>query len=256
MEVYAYGTSRSLMRCVRDEAIWRYEMSGQSPKNIQHLDAYIIEKAETNEPVGYVRHATEPWDTGLVTFDYELKPGVSWLAVSPSVARYLWKRGEELMQSQRQKRTTAWGFWLGSEHPVYNALKEHLPRVRAPYAWYTRIPDLPGFLRLIAPVLEKRLAASIAVGHTGKLRMNRSKTMLTLTFEQGKLVSVDEEKRNPTDYGDMELPGLLIHQLIFGYRSFDELRAAFPDVYAEKDAARVIIEILFPKQYARIIPVA
>ena len=35
----------------------------------------------------------------------------------------------------------------------------NLPRIRKPYAWYLRVPDIAGFLDTITPVLEQRLAA-------------------------------------------------------------------------------------------------
>ena len=52
------------------------------------------------------------------------------------------------------------------------------------------------------------------------------------------------------DYGDdppAGCPPLVFLQLLFGYRSLAELRAIFPDVYAEPEAA-LLIDILFPKQ--------
>ena len=39
-------------------------------------------------------------------------------------------------------------------------------------------------------------------------------------------------------------------QLMFGHRSFEELRAFFPDVWAEDHEAR-LLEMLFPKQLSR-----
>lgn len=41
-------------------------------------------------------------------------------------------------------------------------------------------------------------------------------------------------------------PPLVFTQLLLGYRSLAELRAIFPDVYAEPEAA-LLIDILFPK---------
>ena len=34
--------------------------------------------------------------------------------------------------------------------------------IEPPYAWYVRVPDLPRFIRRIAPALERRLAESSA----------------------------------------------------------------------------------------------
>jgi hypothetical protein len=56
---------------------------------------------------------------------------------------------------------------LGAEHPVYDFFPECWPVVRKPGAWYLRVADLPAFVRLIGPALEKRLACSTMAGYTG-----------------------------------------------------------------------------------------
>ncbi len=61
---------------------------------MERLEFRILERPGTNEPVGYFTHPWYDWDTGLVANHYELKPGVSWLEATPSVARYLWQTGE------------------------------------------------------------------------------------------------------------------------------------------------------------------
>ena len=40
-------------------------------------------------------------------------------------------------------------------------------RLLRAYAYYLRVPDLPAFMRRIGPVLEKRLAESVAIGYSG-----------------------------------------------------------------------------------------
>jgi hypothetical protein len=168
------------------------------------------------------------------------------------VVRYLWNTGKAYAERE-DKSCTAFIFWLGAEHPVYQAFAGRLPASRNPYAWYIRVTDVPGFIRHIAPALEKRLAGSIAAGHTGKIRINRYSSMLALILEHGKLTGVDDEPRNPTDYGDLGLPGSIILQLIFGRSSFEELRAAFPDTTSYSDEAQILIDILFPKKHSNLL---
>ena len=50
------------------------------------------------------------------------------------------------------------------------------------------------------------------------------------------------------DQGSAAFPGLTFLQLLFGYRTLDELQAAFTDCWVEDDDARALIEALFPKQ--------
>lgn len=65
--------------------------------------------------------------------------------MSPSVLRYLRATGEEYAARDGgdfgQLRLA-----LGAEHPAYEALADRLPNSNPPYAWYLRVPDLPGFL--------------------------------------------------------------------------------------------------------------
>ena len=62
MEVYAHSNQRRLLTCVRDEAIWHYDLTGQSEKNVDRLEFRILERPEANEPVGYFTHPWYGWD--------------------------------------------------------------------------------------------------------------------------------------------------------------------------------------------------
>lgn len=247
--VYTHAGSRQLVRTVRDEALWRYELTGKSERNVNRSVFKIIETAG-GEPVGYVSHPWFNWDWGIPLFEYELKPDVSWLAVTPSAARYLLATSKEyaLRDGQPLENKTAVPFWHGSSHPVYEVWREKLPRIRQTYAWYVRVPNLPGFIRQIAPALEKRLAESLIPGFSGSLRLNLYKTGLKLTFENGKLTESAAYKPQPGEMGEVGLPDLTVLQLVFGYRSLDELKAAYADCYWDTDEARYLVSVLFPKK--------
>ena len=253
-EVYEQTQNRYPIVCQRTPEIWEFELDGRSENHIGHIETRIITD-ENGERVGYLGH--HPWLSGkwLSAVAYELKPGVSWLAVTPSVVRYLWATGQEYAKRE-QKSCQAFSFSLGAEHPAYDAFAGRLPDVQEPYAWYIRVPNMTGFLRHIAPALEKRLENSIAVRHSGKLRINRYSHMLVLTFESGKLTGVEKESRKATDYGDLGLPELTFLQLIFGRSSIEELHAAFPDVYYEDDEAVILMNILFPKKHSNVLGIA
>jgi len=255
--VYVHAGSRQLVRSARDAAVWRYELNGKSERNINRNVFRIIENA-SGEPVGYVSHPWFNWDWGIPLFEYELKPGVSWLAVTPSVARYILATSREyaLRDSQPLENKTAVPFWHGSSHPVYEVWREKLPRIRPTYAWYVRVPNLPGFLCHIAPALEKRLAESLIPGFSGSLRLNLYKTEVKLTFENGKLTESTSYKPQPNEMGEIGLPDLTVLQLVFGYRSLDELKAAYADCYWDTDEARLLVTTLFPKKPSSVMGVA
>ena len=261
MELYNQGARRSLVSCVRDAELWRYEISGRSPQNVNRSQVRVIETgsgARGGEPVGYLAHPPYAWGAMMAATGYELKPGLSYAAVTPSVLRYLQHTGESYPAEQGEKHEfSSFGLWLGAEHPVYQVIQDKLPRVRPPYAWYLRVPDLPAFLRHIRPVLEERLASSALSGHTGELKISFYRSGLWLTFQAGQLLQVQSWKPTPQGHsGDAGFPGLAFLQLCFGYRHFEELRYAFADCWVDNDTARALLEILFPKQASNVWPVS
>jgi hypothetical protein len=257
MSVYAHACQRRLVTCVRTEEIWRYELEGQSRKNVSRQEIRIIERSGTKETVGYLVHPWYDWDTGLVASHYELKPGISWLEVTPTVARHLWQTGGSFAERDGKPEVrSAYGFWFGSEHPAYDIFRERLPRIREPYAWYVRVADLPGFLRLIRPVLEERLARSSIPGYQGEAKISFFRSGLRLVFEAGKLITIENWKPVPGVANNAWFPDLTFLQLVFGYRTFDDLKKSYADCGWKDDEARVLLSSLFPRQSSSVMMVA
>ena len=194
----------------------------------------------------------------MAATSYEVKQGISWAAVTPTVIRYLQSTGEASpTEDGKDKKFEAFGFWLGGEHPVYQVIPDRLPRIRHPYAWYLRVPDLPGFIKLISPEIEKRLMDSLLVGHSGELKITFYGTGIRLGFEKGRLVEIEEWKPEPTlNSGDAGFPESTFLQLLFGYRDLSELKYAFADCWVKEDQIAVLLDILFPKKASRVWPVS
>ena len=94
-------------------------------------------------------------------------------------------------------------------------------------------------------------------GHSGELKITFYQDGLRLKFEQGRLVEVDAWTPAPMGHsGDAAFPGLTFLQLLFGYREVEELGYAFADCRADNDAARALLDVLFPKQASNLWPVA
>lgn len=254
-ETYEYGARRSLISCQRDMDMWQYELSGHSENSINGRALQIIERTEDKEPVGFLAHPRMMWGQSIVATHYELKAGFSWLEVTQSVIRYLYKTGKEY-EKTGEETCQAFTFALGVEHPVFEAAQDRLPRKYDAYAYYVRVPDLPRFLRRIKPALENRLASSIAVGHTGELKISFYRHGLKFVFESGKIIEILPWDPAPHSHsGDANFPGLTFLQLLFGYRSLEELIHAYPDVTHPRDTARVLINTLFPKQASHVWPI-
>jgi hypothetical protein len=137
-DLYESSQVRYAVSCLRTPVIWQYELDGPSQNSLARRKMLVIED-DNGERIGYLFHNFETYGGGLWALAYELIPGVSWLAVTPSVVRYLWKTGDILAKEQEKQRTS-FGFHLGAEHPVYEALGKQLPAERRPYAWYLRVP--------------------------------------------------------------------------------------------------------------------
>jgi hypothetical protein len=254
VKLYQMSIQQQAIACVRPETLWHYELNGKSEKNVNRRELRVIETA-AGEPVGFLAHANGLWGPTLVVTAFELKPDVSWVAVSPSVLRYLKVEGEAYAARDGGEPFDAFGFWLGIDHPVYQAIPERLPRVRDPYAWYVRVPDVPDFIRHIAPALERRLAESVSAGHTGEVKISFYRSGLRLVLEHGRLADVEPWMPMPRAGGEAAFPDLTFLQLLFGYRSFDELRHAFADCWVETDEARALLQAMFPKQASNVWPV-
>jgi len=238
-----------LITCVRDESIWRYELIGQSPDSAERSEVCILERPGAGEPVGYFVHPWYDWDFGLSAKYFELKPGVSWLEATPVVARYLWQMGETYAKRDGKPAVrTVYSFWLGSQHPAYDIFRDRLPRIRDPYAWYLRVPDLPAFLKVIAPALERHVASSAIVGYTGEMKLSFYRSGLRLVLDKGRLGTIESWKPCHEDQGDAMFPDLSFLQLVFGYRSLEELEQSYADCFYKDDERRVLLNTLFPKK--------
>ena len=244
---------RNMIVCERTPEIFHYELGRQE---IEHAFAQtcVIED-NTGELVGYLKHLCFVSNGSIASILYELKSGVSWLDVTPSVVRYLWQTGQAYAQRD-SKACVSFGFALGEGHPVYEAIKDRLPEVRGSYAWYVRVPDLPGFLNHIKPVLEKRLAESIAPGHGREIKISFYRGGLRFVIEHGHIRTIEAWKPAPNDEGDIAFPNLTFLQMVFGYRSYEELHYAFPDCWCDHEDVRVLINALFPRKASNIYPIA
>lgn len=213
------------------------------------MKLWIIETPE-GKPVGYLGHPRKLWGAEMGAREYELAAGVSWAAVTPSAIRFLAAKGGEYA-ARTSGQLSGFTLFLGARHPAYEAAAYLLPTHHEPYAWYLRMADLPGFLRRIAPVLEDRLQGSVAAGHSGDVKLSFYRDGVRLVFEEGRLTEVAPWIPTPEDAGSAAFPGLTFLQLLFGYRTLDELRYAFADC-AAREEARPLLAVLFPERASNV----
>ncbi len=182
--VIRLGCQRSLVACTRDEAIWMDELIRERVIRASMRHEIRIIETISGEQVGFIAHPTFTWGDTMAVVKYEITPGFTWREVTPSVIRYLERVYNQLdpEHGDEKKPFGAFGFWFGEDHPVYQVIPDSLPRVRKPYAWFLRVVDVPGFLRLVAPELEKRLSCSPMQGIPVKSRSLFIKTGCELSW--------------------------------------------------------------------------
>jgi hypothetical protein len=88
------------------------------------------------------------------------------------------------------------------------------------------------------------------------LRLSFYRDGVKLSFERGRLKEVGSYLPENTADGDAFFPDLSFLQILFGYRSFAELRATFADCSARNDHGRALVPILFPRRVSNVWPLA
>jgi hypothetical protein len=256
MNLYQRRCTGNLVTTQIDAERWRYDLNGHSPESVQKLHVNCL-LDQAGHVIGYFTISALPWGGHLTLWELEVAEGISLRAALPVVTRAL-KAQAEAYQSNigsQPKPLTGLRFALGLENPAYEAFEAKLGPFQPPYAWYVRVPDLPGFIRHITPVLEKRLAASVMAGFSGELKITFYRHGLCLTFTAGRLTEVATwtPPESNQQWDGAGFSGLTFLQLLFGYRSLAELRYAFPDCWADEEPT-LLLNALFPKQSSLVFP--
>ena len=246
MAMYGQAMARSAIASVRSEALWRFAMEGRSEGSGASAHYRVVEPAGGGSPVGLVIHPRKLWGAALGVRLVEIVPGAPVLAVAPSLLRSLDATGAAYADREGKAFETI-VFELGEGHPLYATIPLRLPEAGRPYAWFIRVPDLPAFVRRIAPALETRLAASPQAGYTGELTISRFRDGVRLRFQAGR-IAVEAWTPQRAEDGDAAFPELSFLPLLFGFRSLEEILHAYPDSTAPGDEARALLPILFPKR--------
>lgn len=257
LALYNQRRSASLVWFETSEEYWRFHIAVWDDPAVADRDVTLVGPfgrmhmiVDASERVcGSVWLAAKRWSNTFTVFALQLYPQVNWQAAMPCLLRAFREYGQQApIVPPNTKPFNEIRFNLGRAHPAYTVLGESLaPRFEPPYAWYLRVADTPAFVRHVAPVLEQRLAASILSGYSGELKLDFYRGGLRLQIAQGKLSAV-EPWRTPAydDQSNAGCPAPIFLQLLFGYRSLAELRATFPDVWANQEAA-LLMDVLFPK---------
>jgi hypothetical protein len=254
MAAYNRGRMRSLVHAVWNKQLWRYELTGKRPYNIDRREIYIIEDQKAQQ-VGFIGVPVIKWGNNSTLTVYELGPGFSWASVTPSVIRFLWNEGEKLAKAQNQPHEK-FGFFLGASHPAYEVCASNLPQTHKPYAFYLRVPNLVDFLQEISPALENHLAKSAFDLFTGKVVLSFYRRGLVMEIKNGHIEEIRKIEGEALENATARFPDLSFLQLLFGYRSMAELDDAHADCYAKNPESQHLLDAIFPKKPSEVWPIS
>ncbi len=113
------------------------------------------------------------------------------------------------------------------------------------YGWQVKVYDRARLLRALAPVLERRLAASPFRNLSGRLVLDLYSSRLFLAWTDGRLASVTEEPSDGASVPRARLPVEAFTQLVLGYRSVSDLLRDSQNVQVSR-AVGGLLEVLFP----------
>lgn len=246
---YQAAMRRYLVSVERDRRRWIADLEGYDPGN-WHRPVLVVIEDDHGTPAGYcsywgsfhnpVKEPSRLWIGGL-----ELGPDHDWASWGRPVVDCLQDLASRLA-AERGVPSPTIGVRLGDAHPFYDLGAGRALDPSEGTVWYVRV-DVPGFLRRITPVLERRLAGSPAAGHSGTLALSFYRDGVRISFDGGRIVAV-ERWPSPSQYeGDAWFPELTFLQLLLGYRSVAELEHAYPDCAAGEGASRDLLAALFPK---------
>ena len=245
-ELYDRASCRQPFVALRSEAEWNYEFNGRSENDFARRKWLIIETA-ARERLGYVQYY--PWieDNALYIVQMELKSGVGYLNLMPSVLHELWQLAQAVpaYRNHKNQELKTIMLELGRAHPAYHALLGNKIHEYGPYGLYIRIPDLVAFLRHIQPALEKNLEGTVAERYNGELKLSYYRSGIQLKFNGGKITDISNWSPDSVEDGDARFPDLTFLQLLCGCRRFNALKSNFVDCDG-RDEAGVLLDCLFP----------
>ena len=197
------------------------------------------------EPIGCVVHSSRVRQSRVHLWIVELVAGRSWLEPTAAVLAHIANWGAD----DPDGPATGITLMLPDGHPARRCVSTHLERpISSPFGLYVRVPDLPEFLRTVAPTLEARVEASPATGLCGNLTIDLFTERLEVRFDAGRLVGV--ERVPPTDdedSSDLQMPHEAFLHLLLGNRSLAEVGDGYADCEVGTDRGGLLGEVLFPR---------
>jgi hypothetical protein len=234
---YDKTTTRDLdISAVRDRETWCYLLTRQEGTQ-SGAELWLVLDADDN-PVGYFRVAAFGFGAGLIMEESSHLSHPAAVAALGHLKTLCVERGKPYIRLSASDTS-----------PVVQAARAWGAHSEGRYAWQIHVPDVAHLLRRIAPVLERRLASSAFAGMSETIVINLYQEAVELHVTNGYITAVEAVGFRPWEGQSINIPPLLVAPLVLGYRSREELHAAYPDVGIWGQSA-YLIDVLFPKMTA------
>ena len=251
LELYDRQRAAYSVSTIIDQRWWSYHFQTWHTSETGHGERVQIIVDAAGSICGYLITPNVRSGKYMPVWDLAVTPGVNLQEAMPALLRALHALGLNIPTIYDAPAVSGIRFILGAGHPVYAVLDKSLhPKYEPPYAWYVRVVDLAKIIRHIAPALERRLAHSLLGNYSGELKLDFYRGGLHIVFDKGHLANVEHWQHpvwNSESNVDGGTPPLVFLQMLFGHRSLDELRYAFPDVWV-KDESELLLKTLFPRR--------
>ncbi len=231
MKLLTQSQSKFYVHSVWDQQIWKMQQETGLAGEYS-FEAYAVEDA--GKMVAYFRISRKPEEKELILrestdTDYP---------ASKAILSFLKRIGKESGLATLVARTS-YCDPLTRILAAFGA-KQSVP----PYAWQIRVTDYVGLLQKMKPLLESRIGASEYRCMTERLNLNFRRYTVRIAIENGAIADIQQ-----LETAEQRIIGLnppASSQLLFGYRSREELEACYPDFNVRPEYKR-LVGLLFPK---------
>ena len=219
------------LHAVRDEAIWRYLLTRTGGTEMER-DTWLVQNVD-RQTSGYMCIPKHHFGQELVVSE------VSRLGFDAALAVL-----DHLQTLAVERDKSGVRLNLPGDCTLMQLARSLDAHDLGTYAWQIHVPDVGALLRALVPVLERRVARSPFAGLTQDVRLSLYRETLLLRFVAGRLTEVTN--LGFTDSEPIRFPPLQFVPLMLGYRTWEELGGAYPDV-SVAPAWRLLVGTLFPK---------
>jgi predicted N-acetyltransferase YhbS len=232
MRLYDNAVKDLVIHAPRDEATWRYLLTYAKDTD-SACERWIVHNTD-GQAVGYVGIQQYPFGKELATSEVSHLSFDAALAVLRHLKELALKREKPGLRLNLPANCTLM--------QLARSLDAH---DLGTYAWQIHVPDLAVLLRALGPVLQRRLAVSPFAGLSRDLQLSTYRQSLVLRFQAGRLVDVADVPGAKADL-ILRCPPLQLIPLVLGYRTWEELRSAYPDI-SVPPKWRLLVDTLFPR---------